>query len=330
MAGFLNPLDAAIGDAETTYGLGPGLVNPKSRNNAPGLGLDPIALNAKEPGTYAAMTPEEFEAFKQKQAASSPGHTRPFTAGLEAGAIGAGTMTGNFAQALGVKFNNQALYDAGKAVQDASARGSKGLEPRVGSVADVHSFSDAWDYIKFQTGNAIGSSAPSVVTGVLATFVTSNPILGMAAGAAAPSYIQNTGEMYGTLRDSPGIAEQVKAGKLTPSQIVDYSMVAGVPLAALDIAGQIETLGLSKVLGGATIGALKKSITGRFVNSVIRGATAEAGTEGMQQIIQESVAEVLGDKTPASQRVINVLDSAIGGLLGGGAMSGGAHAIQGG
>lgn len=336
MAGFgLNPLDAAIGDAETTYGLSPGLVNPTSRVAAPGL--DPTdqqvaTLNAKEPGTYAAMTPEEFEGFKQKQAASSPGQTRPFSAGVEAGLIGNGTMAGNFAQALGVKFSNQTLYDAGKTVQDASARGTKGLEPRVGSVADVHSFSDAWDYIKYSTGNAIGSSAPSLVTGVLATFVTENPILGMAAGAAAPSYIQNTGDMYGTLRDSPGIAEQVKAGKLTPEKIVDYSMMAGVPLAALDIMGEVETLGLSKVLGGAidkaTVGRLKQSIIGRVTNAIARGAVAEGSTEGMQQVIQESVSEVLGDKTPASQRVINVLDNAIGGALGGGAMGGGAHAVQ--
>jgi hypothetical protein len=278
------------------------------------------------------MTPDEFEAFKQKQQAASPGQTRPFTAGLEAGFIGNGTMAGNFAQALGVKFNNQALYDAGKTVQDASANAGKGLEPRVGSVADVHSFSDAWDYIKYQTGNAIGSSAPSVVTGVLATFVTENPILGMAAGAAAPSYIQNTGDMYGPLRDSPGVAEQVKAGKLTPSQIVDYSMMAGVPLAALDIMGDAATLGLSKTLGSAidkaTVGALKKSITDRVAGAMARGAFAEGSTEFLQKAIQEGVSSVLGDKTPTSQRVIRVLDNALGGVFGGGLTGGGAHAVQ--
>src|SRR5690349_19571975 len=132
MAGFgLNPLDSAISDADTFGLLGTNTVNPTGPTTAaPGLAQDQVeqqvsALNAKEPGTYAAMTPDEFEAFKQKQQAASPGQTRPFTAGLEAGVIQTAGLNGNFLQAFGVRTGNQTAYDAGKKLQDISARGTK-------------------------------------------------------------------------------------------------------------------------------------------------------------------------------------------------------------
>src|SRR6185312_11879213 len=117
MAGFgINPLDSAISDADTYGLLGTNSVNPTARTAAPGQPVvDPIeqqvsALNAKEPGAYVAMTPDEFEAFKQKQAESSPGQTRPFSAGVEAGFIGTAGMNGNFLQAVGVRTGNQTAY----------------------------------------------------------------------------------------------------------------------------------------------------------------------------------------------------------------------------
>ncbi|WP_316205726.1 PLxRFG domain-containing protein [Bradyrhizobium sp. SZCCHNS1012] len=333
----LNPLDQAIGDAETAYPLSPGAVNPTAP--APGLAQQGdstdqqvSALNAKEPDTYRAMTPDEFAAFQKQQEAAKSGFFHNVVSGIKSGVVGNLTLTGNAAQAFGVSLGNAELYNAGVWMQEKGKAGTEGLEPRVGSVADVHSLADFRDYAGYQAGNAVGSSVPSIVAGVAGSIVTENPILGAAGAAAIPSYLQNMGDMYGTLRDSPGIAEQVQKGNLTPQQIANYAMIAGIPLAALDMVGEAESLGLSHLLGGAidkaTLGKLKSSIAGRIAKQAAEGSISEGMTEGLQQAIEEGVSATLGDKDPMSKRVISVLDNAIGGLLGGGAMGGGAGGIR--
>ncbi|WP_316159633.1 PLxRFG domain-containing protein [Bradyrhizobium sp. SZCCHNRI3042] len=333
----LNPLDQAIGDAETAYPLSPGAVNPTGP--APGLAQQGdstdqqvSALNAKEPDTYRAMTPDEFAAFQKQQEAAKSGFFHNVVSGIKSGVVGNLTLTGNAAQAFGVSLGNTELYNAGVWMQEKGKAGTEGLEPRVGSVADVHSLADFRDYAGYQAGNAVGSSVPSIVAGVAGSIVTENPILGAAGAAAIPSYLQNMGDMYGTLRDSPGIAEQVQKGNLTPQQIANYAMIAGIPLAALDMVGEAESLGLSHLLGGAidkaTLGKLKSSIAGRIAKQAAEGSISEGMTEGLQQAIEEGVSATLGDKDPMSKRVISVLDNAIGGLLGGGAMGGGAEGIR--
>ncbi|MBI1202599.1 MAG: PLxRFG domain-containing protein [Rhodopseudomonas sp.] len=315
-------------------GSGPGLVQPAAPTAAPGEppAQDPVAtqlqaLNAQQPGRYKAVPVDQVPQVQKEIEGQKPGQ---FVSGLKGSLVGQNaTLAGNFLEAISQVTSSAAIYSRAKEVQAWGKDKSDGYEPKVGSIADIrhdtlgHLLSDAGDYTAYSAGSMLGSSAPSLVTGIITSLVTDNPVLGIAAGAAAPSLIQNGGDLYGMVRDSAGVADAVKAGRLTPKDVAKWSLIGAVPLAALDV------VGLEATLGAVAFKGLKKTIMGRIAQGIATGTIAEGSTEGLQQVVEESVAAALGDKSPMSQRVINVLDNAIGGAIGGGMMGGPGHALSG-
>lgn len=330
----IDPLNAAISDASNNIGLGlsRGSVNPTAPaqpadapTQAPTIDARVQEMNTKEPGRFKAMTPDEFKSWHDKQD-NSDGWFSEFAKGAQSGLISNATMAGNFAQALSQITDSPWLYQKGKDLEAAGNAGTEGLDAKVPSYTKVHGPGDLWNYLQYQAGSMLGTSVPALGAGLLTTLVTENPILGLAGGAAGPSYVQNTGDLYGMLRDSPGVADAVKAGKITPKGIAEAAMVGGVPMAALDVAGDIPALG---IVPKGIARKLKNSIVKRIIGGVATGMISEGSTEGLQQVIEEGVADAIGDKSPMTQRVVRVIDSAIAGVVGGGVLGGPAHVVKG-
>ena len=331
-----SPLDAVINDITGSGSpgiMGRGLVQPTAP--AP-IEPDPVikqleGLNAKEPGRFTAVPAYAVPKLQAEIEAKQPSQ---FVKGAMSGAISNGTMAGSFIKGLGVLNDSQAFYDAGETLSKYSEGKNEGNEARVPRHTDIrtdsigNTFSDFGAYIAHGTGSALGTSLPSLIAGSAATLATSylGPLAvipGFIAGAAAPSFIQNTGDLYKELTESVGVSDQVAAGKLTPKGIFKISLAAGVPMAALD------AISLGTTIGAIPFQALKKTIYGRIAQGIATGFILEGSTEGIQQIIQESVLAMLGDKTPVGQRAVKVVDSVILGAFGGGAIGGPGHIAAG-
>lgn len=277
------------------------------------------SLEAKEPGRYKIIEAGQVENWRAEW---EKGQSNQFMKGLKGALVDQNPeLLGNAMDAIGVLTDNTTVRDIAGTVSDWAKTGSFTRQPRVGGVSNIRTDSignfinDATDYAAYSLGSSLGSMAPGLAIGAGAAATTSNPLVGFIAGAAGPSYVQNLGDVYGALRDDPNIQKRIAAGELTEKQIAGWAAAAAVPMAALD------SFGLGKVanLGGSEV---KGSIIRRIATGIAKGMLTEGTTEGLQQVVSEGVQEALGaDKTLADQ-ALAVADNAIGGALGGGAVSG--------
>lgn len=282
-------------------------------------------LDADEPGRYKVIDEAALADWREKWQAEQPSQ---FMKGLKGALIDQNPeMLGNAMDALGVLTDADSFRELGSTIREWSAKGSYKRLPRVGSVADIRtdSFSnfvgDATDYAAYSLGSGLGTMAPSVAVGTATATVTANPVVGMVAGAAGPSYVQNLGDVYGSLRDNENIQSRIARGEVSEKQIAGWAAAAAVPMAAID------TFGLGKIVGSAG-GQVKRGIVRRIAKGIATGALVEGSTEAMQEIISQSVQEALGAEKSRSEQAISVLDNAIGGMLAGGAVGGATGAIR--
>lgn len=274
------------------------------------------AREAAEPGRFSIIPQDELDAWREKWKDEQPSQ---FMKGLKGAILNSNPeMLGNSLDAMGEIFGSDTLRRAGATVGDWAKQGAWQYQARVGSVADVGDsdhglLSDFGDYVSFSLGNALGSSAPSLATGVATSAITANPIVGFMAGAAGPSYVQNLGDVYGQMRDNPAIQERVRRGELSQADVAKMAAAAAVPISALDIVGD-----------RAMVGMLGKDVRGGIIKRVVagaaKGATGEGITEAAQQAIAEAATVAAGGDRSAGDVAVSLVDNAIGGMLGGGAV----------
>lgn len=204
-----------------------------------------------------------------------------------------------------------------------------GYEARVPSIANIRTdsvgnfFSDSLSFAGYGVGQGLSSSLPSLATGMLGTLATANPIVGVVIGAAAPSYIQNYGDVYGSAKEDKGIAKRIEKGELTQKQLANTTAIAAVPMAALDVAG------LGTVLGKTVFAEAKDNLKKRIVNGIVTGAITEGPTEGLQEIVSQWAQHYLGSDTEAYEKFIKVMDNFLVGSMTGGVMGGGTSVLKG-
>ncbi len=277
------------------------------------------SLEQQSPGRYQVVDADKVDAWKKDWQAKQPNQ---FISGLTSSLIGLNPkLAGDAAEGFGVILGIDGLQQFGKKL---SAIGESKVTPaRVQSLADIHSLSDLGSYAAYQTGSMIGTSAPSLAAGILTGVVTRNPIVGVLAGAAAPSYIQNYGDMYSSVRDDKDIQALITSGKTTPKELAGKAALAAIPMAALDV------VGLEAYLGATVFAKAKRTLARRLVKGILIGAISEGSTEGVQQIVQEWAQSELGAKSSMAEKILNVLDATVAGALGGAAMGGGAGIVSG-
>lgn len=284
-------------------------------------------LNAKEPGRYKLINADQMENWRADWEKNQSGQ---FMKGLKGSLIDQNPeLAGNALEAVSVLTDQPTLKDWGDTVRQWGQKNSYKRIPRVGSISNIRTdgvrnfLSDAMDYAAYSLGQGIGSMAPGLALGVGTAAVTANPVAGFIAGESGPSYIQNLGDIYGSLRDDPEIAKRVASGELSQKQVATWAAAAAVPMAALD------TFSAGKAIDIAGGDKVKSAVVKRIAKGLVEGTLTEGGTEGLQEVISQSVQAALGSDKPLADRAISVADNAIGGALAGGAI-GGASRVRGG
>ena len=238
-------------------------------------------------------------------------------------------MAGEAIEGLGEITNSDTLRSAGLALAEKGKEWGKGFEPEVQSFTDIpgktplETVGRALTYAAESGGAGVGTSVPSLVTGLAVSALTANPVLGLVLGASAPSFIQNYGDVYGSLKQDQGVANKIALGELTKKDLAMWSVPAGAIMASLDV------LSLERLMSPLTSG-IKNEIKGYVVREIAKrvaaGATIEGVTEAAQEIISQVTQAYLGD-TPlfTKERAISVVDNLLGGIFGGALMGGGAR-----
>jgi hypothetical protein len=276
----------------------------------------------------AEAAPPPPEGFDIPVATTAPTSTdtsgmSEFRKGFQGTLIGGNaTNLGNAAEGFGVMLDHPGLLDVGKNLQEWGKQRSAGFEAKVPSFTNIKSFDDVLSYAGYGVGSALASSAPSAVAGLGVGAMTTNPIAGIVAGAAGPSYVQNYGDLYGNVRDDKDIQARVQRGETTPAALAQASAVAAVPMAALDV------FGLGKVLGSTVFAEAKKDLVRRVVSGMAKGSLVEGTTEGMQEVISQWAQHYLGSQTEMKEKVIKVADNALIGGLGGGTIGGAGGVVR--
>lgn len=338
--------------ALSAYNAGPGRVDQHLATGAP----LPAETRAYAPAVLAragqravdplASLPEGFELAPDPMAALPEGFTLvndvgPATAskapaqeamgefrkGLEGGFFGSNPkMFGSAVDALGVLTGSDTLRNLGQKVSGYGEEQLKQYAPSVGSVANVSGLSSAADYAKYALGQGLSSIAPGAVTGVIASAVTANPIVGAAVGSLGPSYLQNLGDVYSSMKEDAGVRARLERGDLNEKDLAQAGAIAAIPMAALDAAGVVKLVGN---IAAPAKEALKGALVKRILKGGLEGAGVEGLTEGLQETISQWTQAHLGDTDALTkERVVSVLDNAIGGALVGGTVGGAGKAVQ--
>jgi predicted RNA methylase len=291
-------------------------------------------VDIDKPAKPAGPAGPDFSSFATPLANEPiPGATREPTAddpnafmqGLTGSLIGTNPkLAGAAAEGFGVLLDSPALMDAGRAVEGYGDKTLEGYKARVPSFTGIRTdgfgnfLEDLGAYAGHGAGSAIGTSFPSLVVGTGVAAMTANPWVGLIGGAAGPSYIQNFGDVYGSVRDNDGIKARIAKGELTQKQAAEASALAAVPIAALD------ALSIGTIFGTAVWGNAKKTLVRDVTHALVTGGLTEGGTEGLQEVISQWAQRELGGNTELKDAAISVVDNAFAGLFGGGLMSGGA------
>lgn len=166
-----------------------------------------------------------------------------------------------------------------------------------------------------QLGQGVASTLPSIASGAIGAGVgalAAGPvgvIPGTVAGVAASAVPLNTGDLMTALVEE-GVDPDV-AGKI--------ATVGGAIISVPDVAsGQFLTRGLT----GPARQALNRGIAKRIAAELGKGASIEGVTEGLQQIIQETIVGVASGKPDIARRAENVVTAATAGAMAGGMFGG--------
>lgn len=194
--------------------------------------------------------------------------------------------------------------------------------PDAANAPDNISLKEVWDNSGegFSTwagnalGSAVASSIPSLVTGAAGAFGGSyvgpaGTVVGGAAGAAAGGYPLNYAEVY----------KELKKNGVDPERASKVAHAAAIPMAALD---SIPAAWALTKFGG--MGIIRREtariLATRLATEGAKGATIEAGTEGLQTAINKIAQDVAAGVPFWSQdNMWDIADSVGAGFVGGAA-----------
>jgi hypothetical protein len=273
----------------------------------------------EQPNAFAHLIPKETEKGEEKHGA--------VVRGLIRGTVSDNPkMFGEAMEGLGEITNSPDIIKFGQGISAKGDELGKDVQPRVPSYTDIpgktklDTVGRALTYAGEQVGSAIGSSIPSLAVGGATALVTANPAVGMVLGASAPSFIQNYGDVYASLKSDAAIAKMIADGKIDKKTLAQLAVAAATPMAALDV------VGLAKITAPLT-GEMKSAAKEQFVKYVVKhmvsGGTTEGLTEGLQELISQIFQSQIGDTDLfTKERINSVVDNVFGGILGGTTMSG--------
>lgn len=288
---------------------------PGSKNlEAPGLGqrikdfFNDMPARPQRPVGVGGIDPQYGDHVPVK------GETGEVTKGFVGGMVGTNPkLFGSAVDALGTLAESQTLKDLGGSIEGMSEERLKDFKPNVASTADIQSFTDAKDFAKFQIGQGVATMTPSLVLGTATSAITTNPVVGIAVGAAGPSYIQNLGDVWSTVREE---LAATPTAKVKPRTAAMAAVVAAVPMAALD------ALSVGNIAQGFTKEAradLQQALVKRLVAETLKDATFEGLTEATQEVISQwTAAHLSGNALLTRDRIMSVVDNFVGGALSGG------------
>lgn len=296
-----------------------------------------FVLDSPVPGTPAPSSdlpalPPGFQLDQAAAAQPADDDDRwELTKGLLGGTFGTNpSMFGNSAEAIGHIVGSEDMVGFGKTVQGYGTEQLAQYQADVPSVVDIRTenvgdfIDDSLSYAGYQFGQGVASMAPSLVAGAGVGLMTANPVIGIVAGAAGPSYIQNLGDVYGGLKDE--LADKLESGEISYEDVSKVAMLAAIPMAALDLVGVGKVLGTFK--GGKD--AVKRALVSRIARAAAAGFTVEGVTEGLQEVISQFTQSTMsGADFATKERFIAVVDNAIAGGLAGGGIGGVGGAIAG-
>lgn len=288
--------------------LPPGFQLDPVQSLPPGFQLDPI--EALPPGFQVdSGVPVE-------EPSGEHGFGAAFTSALKQ----TGPTIGSGVEAMGKTAGLDTITRMGQWLEEKTRLPDGGYRPLTWQ--DIHDIPGAWDWLKEQAGAGIGSTIPSVVTGLAGAglggvvgSVVPGPgtALGAAgggiAGAASTAVPLNIGDAY----------QQFKAEGIPDETAAKAATYVG---AAISIPDVISTATLTKPFTATARKMAIQAVVKTVAQRIKEGLTIEAATEGLQQTMQEAAAAALGGNAPLAQRVENVVSSVVGGAVGGGTVAG--------
>jgi hypothetical protein len=299
-------------------------------------------LNADQPGRYAEIPADQFDAWKKKWADDQPGVLGDLVNSFYAGMTEDNPRAaGATLEAFGDAFDLPSLSGIGTTITNWSKSGKTTPPPRISDYAQIRTdsvgnmLSDAAHYAATTLGNAAASTVPAIVGGMaggagggaVGGAVAGPPgaavgaTIGALTGEAAPMYVLNAGDVYQGIRDDPALQAAMKSGKTTKQQIARISLAAAIPISALDVGGVDRLLKVGSK-------PLKEAIYKRIAKGIAEGSIVEGGTEGVQQAIQEGVQDMAGGSKSLADQANAVINSMLGGALFGGAAGGVGGAVS--
>lgn len=188
--------------------------------------------------------------------------------------------------------------------------------PKVGSMKDVHSVGDFGDFLGYQIGQGIASTAPPIA-GAMAGGAAAGPA-GAVLGAGAPSFALNFGDVKQEVDAMmPQASEQDRA---------QIAALVAIPVSAVETFSNSRMAGrLAKklVIQKALKDMAAKGLFQRILVEGGKSALIEGGTEAGQELIQAGgVARAAGKPLDPAAVAWRAVDAAVGGALTGGALGG--------
>ena len=193
---------------------------------------------------------------------------------------------------------------------------------------DVHGLGDAGSYVAGQVGQAVGSSIDQMATGSAMGIASGVAGLiphpaaqavawGLRGAAPLEMYRQNknllTGEAYNEIADDP-VAMQRSA-----QDIRDEVSQHGYRAALLDTLPQLLPVGQISGVAGKALGRIPTSA------KLLGAAVGEGLTETGQQYSQQQAHSALNPERDTSGDMSELINSGLGGFVGGGALGGMGH-----
>jgi len=165
----------------------------------------------------------------------------------------------------------------------------------------------------------LGAAAGSTVAPGLGT------VGGAALGAGTTSYVFGVGETRQAIMQDPTVQQRIRDGEITHNDIAKLSLIAGVPIALLDVYGLGKATQVASRDARAKIkGALIKYI----LASSAKGAGYEGTTEGAQEVITTAFKNAVGDGDWDTEDLSGIMNAAAKGTIGGTALGTGGSAYK--
>lgn len=310
------------------------VIPPRSSFKIPKIVRAPEPEPEAPKPNYKVKGEVDFDPFPEEAAKPEPKSNWGIVRGLAGGLGGnveswGGTL--DVIDALSGGDNTGTLAGIGKSIKDIGGGMTEGYDLQEPTISGVGSVGEFGTYLSEQLGNALGSMVSGVlstVAGGAAGGAIAGPV-GAAVGAPAAALTQGmwtgVGDMNNSLTSDAGVQEALKSGKITRQQAAYISLAGGLAIGALDATGILKVTGPA---GKAAKEVAQETVKKGVLAAIKEGAFAEGGTEALQEVISQSLQAMTGGNVDAFARAMSVVDATVGGLLGGGTISGATSVVS--